>query len=111
MVLSAIQTPQPRPECRQRNVMDERINTPVEPNPKTARAKRQEVSSSFDDVTMKDAAPNPTLSVDNVSVMDQSSSTCSSSSVSSANSILIGEGTEHLAGKHSPCIVISTYDG
>jgi len=28
MVLSAIQTPQPRPECRQRNVMDERINTP-----------------------------------------------------------------------------------
>lgn len=38
-------------------------------------------------------------------------STCSSSSASSANSIVIGEGTEHLAGKHSPCIVISTYDG
>jgi hypothetical protein len=66
------------------NVMDEHLNTPsVEPNPslnktkrpkqtktKTAKAKRQEVSSSFDDVTMKDAAPNPTLSVDNVEVED-----------------------------------------
>jgi hypothetical protein len=31
---------------------------------KTARAKRQEVSSSFDDVEIKNAAPNPT--VDNV---------------------------------------------
>jgi hypothetical protein len=56
--------------------MDEHTPRSVEPNPslnktkrpkqsktKTARAKRQEVSSSFDDVTMKDAAP------DNVSVM------------------------------------------
>jgi hypothetical protein len=52
---------------------------------RTTRAKRQKVSE------MKDA-------------MDIRSS----SSVSSANSIVIGEGTEHLTGKHSPCIVIST---
>ena len=48
------------------NVMDE--HTPSTKRQKqtktmTARAKRQKVSSSFDDVTMKDAAP----SVDNVS--------------------------------------------
>jgi hypothetical protein len=130
----------PNPALSVDNVMDEQINTPrsVELNPplnktkrpkqtktKTAKAKRQEVSSSFDDVTMKDAAPNPTLSVDNVEVEEAIeveetagnistspciASTCSSSSVSSANSIVIGEGTEHLAGK-SPCNVISTYDG
>jgi hypothetical protein len=66
----------PNPALSVDNVsMDE--HTPrhsVEPNPslsktKTARAKRQE-ASSFDDVTMKDAAPNPTLSVDNVEVED-----------------------------------------
>ena len=48
--------------------MDEHTTRNVEPNPslnmtKTAKEKRQEVSSSFDNVTMKDAAP----SVDNVS--------------------------------------------
>jgi hypothetical protein len=63
----------PNPALSVDNVMDEHTPRSVEPNPslnktkqsktKTARAKRQEVSSSFDDVTMKDAAP------DNVSVM------------------------------------------
>ena len=58
------------------NVMDEhtpslsRTKRPKQTKTKTARTKRQEVSSSFDDVTMKDAAPNLILSVDNVEVED-----------------------------------------
>jgi hypothetical protein len=54
------------------NVMDEHTPStkrPKQTKTKTARAKRQEVSASFDDV-MKDTAPNPILSVDNVEVED-----------------------------------------
>ena len=78
------------------NVMDE--HTPSLSKTKTARAKRQQV---FDDVAMKDGAPTHTLSVDNVS---QSSSgfiplrAPDPHHLSSANSIVIGEGTEQLAG-------------
>jgi hypothetical protein len=69
----------PNPALTVDNVMDEhnpslrKTKRPKQTKTKIARAKRQEVSSSFDDVTMKDAAPSPILSVDNVSVMDQSS--------------------------------------